>query len=120
MIREITGTGAGHGPFICIHDGFRGPGEFAGFLSGSDRMIIDTHPYFAFNGESNTEPIGVDGLGDSWPARACAWAAGMDTRYVVGGIRLRWLTHPYTIAKLLLVSRLQESGVLASTIVDSS
>jgi glucan 1,3-beta-glucosidase len=80
MIREITGTGAGNGPYICIHDGFLGTGEFAGFLSGSDRIILDTHPYFAFNGASNTEPIGVDGRGDTWPARACGWAAGMDAR----------------------------------------
>jgi hypothetical protein len=29
MIREITGTGAGNGPYICIHDGVQGPEEFA-------------------------------------------------------------------------------------------
>jgi glucan 1,3-beta-glucosidase len=80
MIRGITSTGAGNGPYICIHDGFQGPNEFAGFLTGADRMIIDTHPYFAFNGNPNTEPIGVDGQGDGWPVRACGFGPGMDSR----------------------------------------
>ncbi|KAH7883443.1 glycoside hydrolase family 5 protein [Phlebopus sp. FC_14] len=78
MIREITGYGEGHGPYIAIHDGFEGVSTWAGFLQGSDRIILDTHPYFAFNGQPNTEPIATGtGLqaGGIWPNTACsAWA----------------------------------------------
>ncbi|KAJ7834878.1 hypothetical protein B0H14DRAFT_3461729 [Mycena olivaceomarginata] len=35
----------GSGPFISIHDGFQAPASWAGFLPGSDRIILDTHPY---------------------------------------------------------------------------
>jgi len=82
MIRDITGTGAGHGPYISIHDGFQGVAGFADFLPGFDRMILDTHPYFAFDGDANTDSIGVDGLGGSWPGRVCSgWAEMMQQRY---------------------------------------
>src|SRR5258705_12091636 len=58
IIREhVTGLGAGHGPYIVIHDGFSGLSNWAGFLSGSDRMVLDTHPYFAFDGSPNTAPL---------------------------------------------------------------
>ncbi|KAJ7872273.1 hypothetical protein B0H14DRAFT_2722071 [Mycena olivaceomarginata] len=36
-----------NGPFISIHDAFQGTVSLAGFLPGSDRIILDTHPYFA-------------------------------------------------------------------------
>lgn len=45
MIREITGLGEGHGPFIAIHDGFEGLNTWADFLQGSDRIAIGTHHY---------------------------------------------------------------------------
>lgn len=84
MIRDITGVGAGHGPYISIHDGFQ-PTGWAGFLTGSDRIILDTHPYFAFNGGSNTEAIATgtgDDAGGPWPARACnGWAGELKNRY---------------------------------------
>jgi len=83
MIRGITGVGEGKGPFIALHDGFLGLGHWAGFLSGSDRIAIDTHPYFAFGGGPATSPIdtGTDAdAGGTWPAAACAWGAGMNTR----------------------------------------
>ncbi|KAJ7257725.1 glycoside hydrolase [Mycena rebaudengoi] len=68
MIRGITGVGAGKGPYIGIHDGFIGVGSWKGFLPGADRVVLDTHPYFAFNGGANNDPI------EQWPARACnAW-----------------------------------------------
>ncbi|CAL1711948.1 unnamed protein product [Somion occarium] len=81
MIRDITGIGEGKGPYIAIHDGFIGISKWAGFLPGSDRMVLDTHPYFAFDGQPNDEPIdipavGGDGttLGGQWPRQACsAW-----------------------------------------------
>ena len=40
MIREITGTGAGNGPVIAVHDGFAGVGSWAGFLAGADRLAL--------------------------------------------------------------------------------
>lgn len=76
MIRDITGIGEGHGPFITIHDGFE-PTIWAGFLAGSDRIALDTHPYFAFDGQPNTQPIATgtgNDAGGIWPAQACqAW-----------------------------------------------
>jgi glucan 1,3-beta-glucosidase len=84
MIREITGIGEGHGPYIVIHDGFLGVASWAGFLQGSDRIILDTHPYFAFDGTSSTAPIATGtGLqaGGIWPQTACnSWADSMNTR----------------------------------------
>ncbi|KAJ7599796.1 glycoside hydrolase family 5 protein [Mycena floridula] len=79
MIRGITGIGSG--PYISIHDGFIGPATWAGFLSGADRMMLDEHLYFAFNGQPNTEPIATsDGpdAGGKWPAQVCnGWAKAM-------------------------------------------
>lgn len=74
MIRNITGYGEGNGPYISIHDGFLGLEAWAGFLQGSDRVMIDTHPYFAFDGEPNDAPIATGtGLqaGGTWPQLAC-------------------------------------------------
>ncbi|KAJ4471412.1 glycoside hydrolase family 5 protein [Lentinula aciculospora] len=83
MIRGITGLGAGNGPFISIHDGFVGLDSWAGFLPGSDRINIDTHPYFAFDDEPNDSPIAT-GLGSDaggiWPAQACnAWGPDINS-----------------------------------------
>lgn len=76
MIRGITGFGAGNGPFISIHDGFQGTGDWAGFFPGADRMMLDTHPYFAFNGQPNLNPISF------FPQQMCiAYGPGMNTRY---------------------------------------
>ncbi|KAJ4463749.1 glycoside hydrolase superfamily [Lentinula edodes] len=83
MIRGITGLGAGNGPFISIHDGFVGLDSWAGFLPGSDRINIDTHPYFAFDDESNDSPIATglgSGAGGIWPAQACnAWGPDINS-----------------------------------------
>ncbi|KAF8209283.1 glycoside hydrolase superfamily [Mycena galopus ATCC 62051] len=49
--------GAGNGPFLSIHDGFDGVSSWAGFLAGSDRIMLDTHPYFAFDQQPNDAPI---------------------------------------------------------------
>jgi len=53
MIRSITGIGEGKGPYISIHDHFFVVSTWAGFFSGADRLMLDTHPYFAFSGTSN-------------------------------------------------------------------
>ncbi|PWN30893.1 glycoside hydrolase [Jaminaea rosea] len=53
MIRNITGTGEGNGPFIGLHDGFMGVNSYNGFLTNADRVAYDTHPYICF-----TPPFG--------------------------------------------------------------
>jgi glucan 1,3-beta-glucosidase len=83
MIRNITGYGAGNGPYIAIHDAFN-IAIWGGFLTGSDRMVLDTHPYLAFNGQPNTAPVITDdGLGEpggTWPLQVCGWGAGVNNR----------------------------------------
>lgn len=87
MMREMTGIGAGNGPFMAIHDGFRGQSDWAGTFDGADRVMLDSHPYFAFSDRSAVEPIDSgtdeDSAGGVWPARACsAWGSSMRTRSV--------------------------------------
>jgi len=85
MIREITGTGAGKGPVVSIHDGFRNTDAWVGYLPGADRLALDQHPYFAFNGGPALEPIdtGVGaGAGGEWVGRACGWASRSNQRSV--------------------------------------
>lgn len=86
MIRSITGYGAGHGPFIVIHDGFTGLQSWTGFLPQSDRIALDTHPYFAFDGSPATTPIDTGtgpNAGGTWPQAACQrWAQGTNARYI--------------------------------------
>jgi aryl-phospho-beta-D-glucosidase BglC (GH1 family) len=89
MIRGITGIGAGNGPYIAIHDGFN-LGLWAGFLPGSDRIALDTHPYLAFDGSTNTAPVTTDdGLGEpggTWPLAACAWGSSVNQSQVSFGV----------------------------------
>ncbi|KAJ7466517.1 glycoside hydrolase family 5 protein [Mycena latifolia] len=91
MIRGITGLGAGHGPFMSIHDGFDGVAAWAGFLPGSDRIILDTHPYFAFDQQPNDAPIATTEdpatAGGIWPAQACnAWGPSINTSRTAFGV----------------------------------
>jgi len=86
MIRGITGVGQGKGPFISIHDTFLGLTTWANFLPGSDRIALDSHPYFAFDTVPATSPIdtgtGIN-AGGTWPANACdRWASIFNTRCV--------------------------------------
>jgi hypothetical protein len=84
MIRDITGYGEGNGPYIAIHDGFEVLSTWAGFLEGSDRIILDTHVYLAFDGQPHTQPIATGtGLnaGGIWPNLACStWAPDINAR----------------------------------------
>ncbi len=77
MIRGITGIGEGHGFYISLHDGFDGSQEWDGFLTGSDRIVLDRHPYTAFSGSTFDDPIatgtGAD-AGGVWVGMGCAWA----------------------------------------------
>ncbi|KAF8912303.1 glycoside hydrolase family 5 protein [Mucidula mucida] len=74
LIRNITGFGEGNGPYIAIHEAFLGLAAWNGFLQGSDRIMMDQHPYFSFGGIFE-DPIATeadDGLpGGIWPKRAC-------------------------------------------------
>ncbi|KAG2050896.1 glycoside hydrolase family 5 protein [Suillus hirtellus] len=92
MIRNITGYGEGHGPYIVIHDGFLGTAAWADFLQGSDRIILDTHPYFAFDSQSDWAPIATGtGLsaGGIWPQQACsAWGPGINTSQTAFGVTI--------------------------------
>ena len=84
-LRAITGVGKGF--YIAIGDGFAGIDTWADYLPGSDRIILDSHPYFAFDGGANDQPIsdnGPDGRpGGIWPQQACgSWAHQLVDRYV--------------------------------------
>ena len=50
-------------------------------LPNADRLVLDTHPYFAFDGQPNDEPINItasDGqMGGTWPQNACSSWKGM-------------------------------------------
>ncbi|KAL1727248.1 glycoside hydrolase family 5 protein [Schizophyllum commune] len=79
-IRAITGTGEGHGPYLVIGDGFGGLQSWVGTFEGADRLVLDQHPYIAFDGSPNNEPIatGTDltDAGGHWPLEACnRWGA---------------------------------------------
>ncbi|KAF8671218.1 Cellulase (glycosyl hydrolase family 5) [Rhizoctonia solani] len=56
MIRNITGYGEGNGPWLSVHDGFAALSSWVDFLPNSDRVAMDTHPYFSF-GTVDTDPI---------------------------------------------------------------
>ncbi|KAK7045305.1 glycoside hydrolase family 5 protein [Favolaschia claudopus] len=91
MIRGITGIGEGKGPYISIHDGFQGVASWKGFLPGSDRIIMDTHPYFAFDQQPNDAPIATSTdpalAGGTWPKTACsAWGASLNHSRVDFGV----------------------------------
>ena len=74
LMRNITGIGEGNGPFMVIHDGFVGLNTWEGFLSGADRLSIESHYYFAFS---------PDNFGESmynYVTRPCQWwAPGFNT-----------------------------------------
>ncbi|KAJ7228427.1 glycoside hydrolase family 5 protein [Mycena pura] len=100
MIRGITGYGAGNGPYIAIHDGFQSVDSWAGYLQGSDRIILDTHPYFSFGG-IDTSPIAVDddkgNPGGKWPAQACnSWGPSINTSQSDFGVTIagEWAASP--------------------------
>jgi len=100
MMRNITGLGTDHGPFIAIHDGFEPASTWYTLLRGADRLMLDDHPYLAFGGE-NLAPIAATGPqgqpGGTWPAEACnAWALATNTSQQNFGVTFagEWSTAP--------------------------
>ncbi|KAF8671219.1 Cellulase (glycosyl hydrolase family 5) [Rhizoctonia solani] len=56
MMRNITGIGEGNGPWMSVHDGFDPLDRWADFLPGSDRVMLDTHPYYSFGDQDASPP----------------------------------------------------------------
>lgn len=55
----------------------------ANFLPGSDRVILDTHPYIAFNGAANTQPL------TNYAKIPCnGWASGINGSQSAFGITI--------------------------------
>lgn len=107
MIRGITGYGEGNGPYIAIHDGFQSLASWAGFLQGSDRIILDTHPYFSF-GAIDTSPIAVTNAagnpGGKWPLQACSsWGPSINASQSAFGVTFagEWAASPNDCGQFL-------------------
>ncbi|KAF9513357.1 glycoside hydrolase family 5 protein [Hydnum rufescens UP504] len=79
MIRNISGYGAGNGPFISIHDAFTGPEHWVGYMVGADRLIIDSHPYFCF-GPPDASPFAQQ------VNKPCTWGAGFNNSMMDFGV----------------------------------
>jgi len=79
-IRTSTGTGAGAGPYVAIHEGFQGPQIWEGFLSGADRLVLDQHPYLAFTNDQSPP--------DVMATKPCAWAIATNQSQKVFGVTL--------------------------------
>ncbi|PPQ78311.1 hypothetical protein CVT25_011682 [Psilocybe cyanescens] len=92
VIRGITGVGEGNGPYISLHDGFQALNSWPGFLQGADRLMLDTHPYLAFDNSAATDPIdtgtGAD-AGGRWPQTACTrWGGAMNSSRNAFGVTI--------------------------------
>ncbi|KAF8749964.1 Cellulase (glycosyl hydrolase family 5) [Rhizoctonia solani] len=55
MMRNITDWRR-NGPWMSIHDGFDPLDRWADFLPGSDRVMLDTHPYYSFGDQDASPP----------------------------------------------------------------
>jgi glucan 1,3-beta-glucosidase len=47
-VRNVSGFGEAHPPFISYHDGFMGLSQWSGFMQNADRVAWDLHPYVCF------------------------------------------------------------------------
>ena len=80
MIRNITGIGEGKGVYLGFHDPYTPLTHWPdGFMTGADRIVIDAHPYLAFDSPASTATIdtgtGPD-AGGQWPVEPCQrWGA---------------------------------------------
>ncbi|KIO27883.1 glycoside hydrolase family 5 protein, partial [Tulasnella calospora MUT 4182] len=82
MIREITGRGQGKGPFLSIHDSFRGLAAWKDLMPGHDRVALDVHPYLIF--------VNVDRTSlNSQIQKPCrSWAADMNSSWTDFGVSM--------------------------------
>lgn len=81
-IRSITGKGKGKGPFISIHDSFRGLAPWKDLLPGHDRLALDTHRYLAFATVDRTP------FGDQSEIPCQSWAVEMNSSWTDFGVSL--------------------------------
>ncbi|RDB14918.1 putative glucan 1,3-beta-glucosidase D [Hypsizygus marmoreus] len=79
-IRKSTGTGAGKGPYVAIHEGFQGTSIWDGFLPGADRLALDQHPYLAFRNDHSPP--------DEMAIKPCAWAISTNQSQKAFGVTL--------------------------------
>ncbi|KAK1221389.1 hypothetical protein PQX77_015796 [Marasmius sp. AFHP31] len=78
VIREASGSG--HGAWISFHDAMMSKADWAGFLSGGERISLDSHPYAAF-GNNQTD--------QSWDAHIstpCQWGREFNESMGVFGL----------------------------------
>ncbi|KAF8339924.1 glycoside hydrolase superfamily [Cantharellus anzutake] len=83
MIRNITGYGTGNGAYLSIHDGFTGVGSWSGYMRGADRLVLDSHPYFAFGSAVDARP-----LAEQVYKPCTAWARGFNKSMIDFGITI--------------------------------
>jgi aryl-phospho-beta-D-glucosidase BglC (GH1 family) len=80
MVRNITGRGEGKGPYIIYGNGFTPLSEWAGYMPGADRIVIDWHPYFSFV-DSDHSPL------SSQVSKPCrSWGAAMNNSLEAFGL----------------------------------
>lgn len=80
LVRRASGTGTGQGPYVSYHDGFLGLQQWAGFLTGADRIALDDHPYLCFSTQS-------DAAMSTYAQMPCnAWASGVNTSMSAFGL----------------------------------
>ncbi|KAF8322656.1 glycoside hydrolase [Clavulina sp. PMI_390] len=78
-IRNVTGVGAGKGPYIAFHDGFQGTAAWAGYMEGADRLALDSHPYLCFT-DQDTDPLSAQ------TKRPCAWGGSFNNSQSAYGV----------------------------------
>ncbi|WWD17096.1 hypothetical protein CI109_101533 [Kwoniella shandongensis] len=82
IIRDITGIGAGNGPFLSIHDGFIGIQQWYDFLPGADRVALDQHTYIVFQDQHAGSLDDLANIPCSW------WASATNTTSQTYGVNV--------------------------------
>jgi glucan 1,3-beta-glucosidase len=80
IIRNVTGYGPNHGPYLSIHDSFEGLDHWSTLLPGSDRIALDTHPYLIFYGDISEAPLSQQ------VGTPCGWADAMNSSWANYGV----------------------------------
>ncbi|KAK8864596.1 hypothetical protein IAR55_001846 [Kwoniella newhampshirensis] len=82
IIRQITGIGAGNGPFLSFHDGFLGITQWYDFLPGADRLALDQHSYIVFQDQHAGTVQDLSNIPCSW------WASATNTTSETYGVNV--------------------------------